>query len=118
MVYSNDIQQYCLAKKMVTEEEPFGPGTVTYKVAGKIFCFMGIDANPVTIAIKGVPEELAEIKEMYSDTFNGAYLNKKHWLSIRLGGDVPDAVLQQLLDTSYKLVVKGLPKAVRVQLEE
>ena len=38
-------REYCLAKKGVTEELPFDPDTLVYKVMGKIFALTGFDFN-------------------------------------------------------------------------
>lgn len=108
-----DVRDYCMAKPMVTEEEPFGPGTVTYKVCGKIFLFCPIDNVLPSIAIKGHPERLVELREQYEDITTGPYLNPKHWTTIHLTGSVPRTLVCELIDESYRLVVKGLPKALR-----
>lgn len=34
-------------------------------------------------------------------------MNKRHWKSIRADGAVPDALLRELLDQSYRLVLSG-----------
>lgn len=108
-----DIYDYCITKPGTTEDLPFGPTPLVYKVAGKIYLFVGNDEYPPTIAVKGAPEDIAQLREQYSSVFAGPYLNAKHWTTIRLTGEVPDDVVRSLIDTSYALVVKGLPRAKR-----
>ena len=108
-----DIHDHCIVKPGATEDLPFGPSPLVYKVAGKIFAFVGNDEDPPTIAIKGTPEQILELRERYEDVFAGPYLNAKHWTTIRLSGEVPDDVVRSLIDASYALVVAGLPKAKR-----
>jgi predicted DNA-binding protein (MmcQ/YjbR family) len=108
-----DIYDYCITKPGTTEDLPFGPTPLVFKVVGKIYVFVGNDEDPPTIAIKGQPENIAQLREQYESVFAGPYLNAKHWASVRLTGEVPDAVLRQLIDQSYALVVAGLPKAKR-----
>jgi predicted DNA-binding protein (MmcQ/YjbR family) len=108
-----DIYDYCIAKPGTTEDLPFGPAPLVYKVGGKIYVFVGNDETPPTIAVKGQPEHIAELRDRYSSVVAGPYLNAKHWATIRLTGEVPDGVLRSLVDASYALVVKGLPKAKR-----
>jgi len=40
-------------------------------------------------------------------------MNKRHWNTIILGGSVPPEEIEEMIDESYNLVVKGLTKAVR-----
>lgn len=37
-------------------------------------------------------------------------MNKEHWNSLYLEGDVPDDVLKQMIDMSYELVLEKLSK--------
>ena len=45
-------RNYCLAKKGVTEELPFGPDTLVFKVMGKVFTLAALDDG----AASGEPE--------------------------------------------------------------
>lgn len=108
-----DIHDHCIVKPGAYEDLPFGPTPLVYKVAGKIFAFVGNDEDPPTIAIKGKPDDIEQLRDRYHDVFAGPYLNAKHWTTIRLSGEVPDQVVRALIDASYDIVVAGLPKAKR-----
>ena len=45
-------------------------------------------------------------------------MNKKHWNTIELDGSIPDEQIQEMIEASYALVVKGLKKADRQELEQ
>lgn len=48
--------------------------------------------------------------------FLGYYLNKAHWISVKLDGEVPEEVLQNLIKESYECVLSGLPKRQREEI--
>jgi predicted DNA-binding protein (MmcQ/YjbR family) len=111
----DSFRDYCLSKKSVTEEMPFGPEVLVLKVAGKMFALAAID-NFSTISLKVDPEHGEELREQYSSIAPAFHMNKKHWIQVNMNGDVPDKLARQLIDDSYALVVKGLPKKVREKL--
>lgn len=113
----DEIRDHCLAKRGAYEETPFGPQTVTFKVMGKIFLFLPLDVVEPQCAIKGDPERWVELREQYDDIDTGPYLNKKHWSRVATAGSVPKPLVKELIDQSYELIVKGLTKAQRTELE-
>ncbi len=46
----------------------------------------------------------------------GYHMNKKHWNTIDVDGQLPDVLLKEWIDHSYDEVVKGLPLKVRRDL--
>ncbi|HYE94878.1 MAG TPA: MmcQ/YjbR family DNA-binding protein [Rubricoccaceae bacterium] len=110
------LRAYCLAKPGATEDQPFGPDNLVFKVAGKMFAITDLERVPVEVGLKCDPERAVELREAYDGIYPGPYLNKKHWNYVRLGGDVPDALVRELVDHSYDLVVAGLPRAARERL--
>jgi predicted DNA-binding protein (MmcQ/YjbR family) len=107
-----DIQgfrDYCLAKQGVTESLPFDNNTLVLKVMGKIFTLAKIEEFQ-SINLKCDPEMAIKLRERYNAVLPGFHMNKKHWNTVRLGSDVPPEMLLKLLDHSYEMVVKNLPK--------
>jgi predicted DNA-binding protein (MmcQ/YjbR family) len=45
-----------------------------------------------------------------TDIVAGYYMNKEHWNSLYLEGNVPDDILKQMIDMSYELVIGKLTK--------
>ncbi|MEZ4701936.1 MAG: MmcQ/YjbR family DNA-binding protein [Rhodothermales bacterium] len=109
---------YCLAKKGVTEETPFGPDALVYKVAGKMFALTGFDARPIRVNLKCDPERAIELRERYESVLPGYHMNKTHWNTVVCDGGIPDDEVRELIDHSYELVVASLKKADRDALRD
>jgi len=101
---------------MVTEEVPFGPDTLVFKVAGKMFALADIEQFE-SINLKCDPELAIQLREQYPDVMPGYHMNKKHWNTVNTSGLVGDELLRQWIDDSYDLVVAGLPKKLKEKLK-
>ena len=112
------IREYCLKKKGVTEEFPFDEETLVFKVAGKIFLLASLEAIPLQINLKCDPEKAIELREEYESVQPGYHMNKKHWNTIILDGTVSPNCLFEWIDDSYSLVIAGLKKSERKKLEK
>ncbi|HEV7332551.1 MAG TPA: MmcQ/YjbR family DNA-binding protein [Flavisolibacter sp.] len=110
------LQQYCLSKKGVTEETPFGPDNLVYKVGGKMFLLASLDTIPLQFNAKCDPEEAIQLRDQYPSVLPGYHMNKKHWNTIIVDGSVSDKLLQQWIDASYDLVVASLPKKIKEEI--
>lgn len=113
---------YCLSFAGATEKLPFEKSTSEYdkdllvfSVADKWFCFVNINKFDFC-DIKCAPEESKELQEKYQGIKPGYHMNKKHWISVYFNSDVPDSVTKELMQKSYKLIVKGLPQKVQKTL--
>ncbi|CCH52118.1 protein of unknown function DUF419 [Fibrisoma limi BUZ 3] len=113
---SESIRDYCIAKPGVTESFPFDDVTLVFKVGGKMFALLSLDNQPTTLALKCDPERALQLRETFSAVRPGYHMNKTHWNSITLDGSIRTNQVQEWIDHSYELVKKGLPKAVREQL--
>jgi predicted DNA-binding protein (MmcQ/YjbR family) len=109
----HDLQQDLLAKTGASEETPFGPDTLVYKVGGKMFALVGWNETPLRVSLKCRPAHALELRAEYAAVQPGYHLNKEHWNTVTLDGSVPAAVVAQMIDESYTLVVRGLPKRLR-----
>ena len=111
-------RDYCLAKKGVTEELPFGPDTLVFKVMGKVFALTSLDFTPFRVNLK-MQENLAiEYRERYDDVQPGYHMNKKYWNSVYFdSGTIPRKELLFMLEHSYNEVIKGLPKKTQAELK-
>lgn len=105
------IREYCLKKKGVTEEFPFDEETLVFKVAGKIFLLASLESIPLQINLKCDPEKAFELREEYESVQPGYHMNKKHWITILIDGTVPIKKLFEWIDNSYSLVLAGLNKS-------
>ena len=105
------IREYCIKKKGVTEEFPFDEETLVFKVVGKIFLLASLESIPLQINLKCDPEKAIELREEFESIQPGYHMNKKHWNTIILDGTVPAKKILEWIDHSYNLVVSGLKKS-------
>jgi len=103
-------------KHGAVEEFPFGPQALVFKVMGKMFALVAVDAIPARVSLKCDPEQAVLWREEYTAVQPGYHMNKKHWNTVMLDGNVPSGVLIAMMDHSYDLVVGGLNKAEREKL--
>lgn len=110
------VRTYLTSKNGTSEEIPFGPEVLVFKVMGKMFAILVWQENPLRISLKCDPEHALVLRDMYPAVQPGYHLHKKHWNTVILDGSVPEPELLQWIDESYRLVVKGLKKADREKL--
>lgn len=107
---------HCLAKKGVTEEFPFDETTLVFKVMGKMFALLDVDAFE-SVNLKVDPEKGVELREQYAAVRPGYHMSKKHWITVLIDGSIPPKMLLKWTDESYDLVVRGLTKKQKSALE-
>ena len=111
------IQDYCLSKKGAEEDYKQEWDAIRYSVRGKMFVLVGNDGEGKSvISLKHTAEHSEALREKYKDIAPGYYLNKTLWSSVFLGGNVPEAVLKQMIDESYELIFNSLPKKVQNEI--
>lgn len=115
-MHLESLRQHCLAKPGATEDLPFGPDTLVFRVAGKMFALANLEWIPPAVNLKCDPERAADLRERYADVRPGYHMNKRHWNTVGLQGDVPADLVRDLVDHSYALVVAGLPRRLRADL--
>ena len=71
---------------------------------------------PWSINLKCDPEKAIELREEYEEIIPGFHMNKKHWNTIDLHGNLKESLIEELIDDSYNLVFAGLPKKIRDNL--
>lgn len=113
---ANEILDYCLSKKGVTESFPFDNETLVMKVGIKIFLLMPLERQPVGINVKTDPEWSAELREQYPQITGAFHMNKTHWNSVSLDGLKRELILK-MIDHSYNLVFKSLTKKAKEEIE-
>jgi len=110
------LRDYCLSLKGVTEDFPFGESVLVFKVLGKMFCLTDLNEK-FAIALKNEPEKNVELREEYSVIKPGYHMNKKHWNTIDIDGSISDDMLKNLIDDSYDLVVLKLTRREQLELK-
>jgi predicted DNA-binding protein (MmcQ/YjbR family) len=112
-VQLDEFREYCLTKTGATEGTPFGENTLVFKVGGKMFALCSLDEVPTRANLKCEPDLALDLRDRYEAVTPGYHMNKKYWNTVELSADVPDAELRRMIDHSYDLVAKSLPKARR-----
>jgi predicted DNA-binding protein (MmcQ/YjbR family) len=113
-----DAVEFCLSKPGAEETTPFGPDVLVYKVGGKMFATAGMSEETGRMNLKCNPERSADLRERYEAILPGYHMNKRHWNTIVFDGTLPPALVRELIEISYALVVAGLSKKARGLLDE
>lgn len=85
---------------------PFGEDVAVYKVGEKMFALVAEKSDPVRISLKCDPKLAEVLREKYETVMSGYHLNKKHWNTIVLSGQLGWEDIQGLIRHSYDLVTK------------
>jgi predicted DNA-binding protein (MmcQ/YjbR family) len=110
------LRRCCLALRGAVEEFPFGPENSVFKVSGKIFAITPLAARPLRVSLKCEPGLAEQLRASYPAIGPGYHLNKRHWNTVVLDGSIPDAMVREMIEDSYDLVVARLPRATREEL--
>ena len=109
-----EVREYCLSLSGTEEAMPYGEDWVVFRVGGKIFLHIWLEAPIPTIAVKLLPERGEDLREEYN-AFSPAYhLNKKHWNDIFIEGSFPNRMIEDWIKESYELVKSKLPKSIEM----
>lgn len=108
------IDEYCNLKQGVLKEFKDEWNATRYLIGGKMFALQGQDniSRPI-ITLKLEPLDGDFLRGSYTDIVPGYYMNKLHWNSVYLDGEVPDDVLRSMIDKSYEIVFKSLTKKLQ-----
>jgi predicted DNA-binding protein (MmcQ/YjbR family) len=109
-------REYCIAKPGTTEDSPFGPEHIVFKVSGKMFALLAFEEVPPTANLKCDPDLALELRDRYEQVRPGYHMNKKHWNTVEIAGGIPEHELRTMIDHSYELVVRSLTKSARTAL--
>lgn len=114
-MHIEELRDYCINKKGVTESFPFDKVTLVFKVMNKMYALTTLDRE-LSINVKCDPEKSIVLRQEYEAIQPGFHMNKKHWNTVSIDGSLPIPLIKELIDHSYNLVVKSLPKKVREEL--
>lgn len=87
-------------------------------IGGKMFAAICLSdsGEEIYLTLKLEPLEGDLLRQQYADIIPGYYMNKVHWNSVKLDGDVPADVIRHMMEESYRLVAKSLTKKARIEL--
>jgi predicted DNA-binding protein (MmcQ/YjbR family) len=115
-----EFRNYCITKKEVTEHFPFDNDTLVFKVCNKMFALASLkrwEAGDAFINLKCDVEYTQELRAEYDSIKPGYHMHKQQWNSVYIHtGEFSSKLITDLIDHSYEMVVKGLPKKLRERL--
>ncbi len=111
------VREYCLLKKATTEDQPFGPDVLTFRVGGKIYLLLSLDSFPSQFNVKCDPERALDLRAKHPSIIPGYHMNKKHWNTVILNGTLSTALVHSMIDESYEIIFASLPKKKRTEIE-
>jgi predicted DNA-binding protein (MmcQ/YjbR family) len=115
------LYEFCLSKKGVTEHFPFDEETLVFKVGRKMFALTSLkewENENASINLKCDPEKSNELRAEYEAINPGFHMSKTHWNTITFNSDVSDKMICELINHSYDLVFKSLTKKIQVEILE
>jgi predicted DNA-binding protein (MmcQ/YjbR family) len=98
------VESYILSMPNSRLDYPFGEGVAVYKVEDKMFALISEGKTPLQLSLKCAPELSDVLREKYDEIMPGYHLNKKHWNTLVLAGQLPWEEVQGLIVHSYTLV--------------
>ena len=112
------VESYLLSKQGSKKEFPFDKLIAVYKVMNKMFALVSHKDGFININLKSLPEDALGYREIYNCVIPGYHMNKKHWNTVIIDGEMSDEILQDLINESYALVVAKLTKKERELLKK
>jgi len=104
-----ELRSFCLSLENTTEDFPFGPENLVFRIRGKIYLI--IDLQQATHCnVKCDPENAIQYRDEYpQDVLPGYHMNKKHWNTIHLNGKLSKSLIEEMIRESYRLVSASGP---------
>ncbi|MEO7364277.1 MAG: MmcQ/YjbR family DNA-binding protein [Candidatus Saccharimonadales bacterium] len=103
------VEDYVLSMPNSRLDYPFGEDVAVYKVDDKMYALISETKNPLQISLKCDPTLSKLLREKYETVMEGYHLNKKHWITVVLSGQLPQDEVEDLIRHSY-LLVSGLER--------
>jgi predicted DNA-binding protein (MmcQ/YjbR family) len=113
----NELRDLLLDHPAVTEEQPFGPDVIVYKVLGKMYALSAYE-SPLTVNLKCEPNYALELRNQFEAVNPGFHMNKKHWNTVTIDGSISKETIQELIQHSCNQVVKGMTKKDQEKVKE
>lgn len=106
----DQVRDYMLRLPGAVEDFPFGPEVMVFRVGGKIFAILAYEEVPARVNLKCDPARALELRDQFDSVIPGYHMNKKHWNTVVLDGELAPHQVEELIDHSYELIVRALPK--------
>ena len=100
-----EIVEYCLSLPGAYEDYPFDEQwtTMRHRENKKSFAFIYARYNRLCVNLKCDPHRADFLLQIYNDVVPGYHMNKEHWNTVNMDGDVPEEYLLDMIQHSYDL---------------
>ena len=109
------VREFALGINTQVTEELFAENWISWRIFGKWFLLMQLDAPEPRVAVKLPPDESAELRIRYDGIRSAYHMNKTHWNDLYLN-ELLDTLVQELITSSYQLITSKLPKTQQALL--
>lgn len=103
----DQIEVYILSLPKVERGAPFGDEVAVYTVNDEMFALLQLHKNPVNVSLRCDPQLATVLRENYETVMPGQKLDRRHWNTIILSGQLPWEEIKGLIDHAYYLVAGG-----------
>lgn len=112
------VRDFCLTLPGVTEDSPYGPDMIVFRIEKKIFLHLPLEYAEPRISIKMPPEKVFELRDRYPAIRAAFHLNKTHWNEILIENTFPEEQIKNWILESYNIVLSNLPKKLREKYKQ
>lgn len=109
--------RYLCGKLGAVYSFPFGDDVMVFKVCHKVFALLASDNGTLRINLKCDPDKALELRDVFESVIPGYHMNKRHWNTVIMNGELPQGEIENQIDHSYDLVVDGLNSKQKELLE-
>ncbi len=117
IIDTKQLEDYLSQLPQVEVCYPFGPDPMVFKIRGKMFAYLALDKPLPFVTLKALPQDAAFLTDQYSSIKPGYHMNKRHWISVLMSGDVEPSMAEELCLRSFQLVVSKLKKSDREAIQ-
>ncbi|GGD37778.1 hypothetical protein GCM10011513_39450 [Franconibacter daqui] len=116
MMTNSELLQYCMSKPGAEQSVHSDWKATQIKVADVLYAMVHEVQERPAVSLKTSPELAELLRQKHEDVFPSAHLNKAHWSTVYLDGNLPDSQIYYLVDASYQQALGLLPEQTRQQL--
>jgi predicted DNA-binding protein (MmcQ/YjbR family) len=100
-----EVEDYLLSMPNARLDFPFDEKTAVYRAGNdKLFALIADGSEPLRLSLKCDPQLAELLREKYESVLPGYHLNKKHWITILMTGQLADDEVRDLIRHSFELV--------------
>ncbi|MDR1119618.1 MAG: MmcQ/YjbR family DNA-binding protein [Dysgonamonadaceae bacterium] len=112
-----ELYEICMSIKGAEDTFPFDDVSLVFKVMGKMFALLPLDADSLQITLKCDPDVAVELREQYTCVEAAYHFNKKYWNTIYVNGTMSKEEIVRWVNHSVAEVIKKLPKNQQLEYE-